>query len=589
MPDTSPSPGRPAASRARAPSSNQGDPETYPAAPARPRQTKRSGKPGIARAERQGTRWRDIQWVEFGSEPEPAVPSPLPPEADAPAAASPEDDDGVEKMLRQFAPAAPESGRIDIPGLASRFARQAVPGPIALRAARERHAVPASAIAALARLRSGVGREPKLEAASSETGTAQPPDTPPAEHGERADADEHFPASILTPVGSAAEPQPAARSIAQNLGAQLSQAGAVLRRKRESVGNAVSTRLVRARAVLRPQRPAPSPPLPAAKVHPIIVPESPPEPAAPRIEPAAEAAGPPAPEPRSATPSRVSVLAARVQATALRLAGNDPERLRRWLTIAGAAIIIAVAAYAVGAMVAGLAGSDTKRHTGSEKPAPAVQAVTAQPQAKPPPRPQASTIPPNDPVERAAFYLARAKAGDPVAQYDIGVLYTLGSGLVQDYTSAVSWFHTAAAQGNIDAEYNLGVLYERGLGVTASSIDAVNWYRSAADQNHARAQYNLALAYAEGRGTEQDLAAAARWYQRAAQQGLAPAMINLAILYERGQGSRPLANRRLCLVQRRGRTRRRSRPGSRRRAVSPILRPGQGEGPGVGGDHRRVH
>jgi len=33
---------------------------------------------------------------------------------------------------------------------------------------------------------------------------------------------------------------------------------------------------------------------------------------------------------------------------------------------------------------------------------------------------------PSDPAARAAFYLARAKAGDAAAQYDVGVLYLRG-------------------------------------------------------------------------------------------------------------------------------------------------------------------
>jgi hypothetical protein len=143
---------------------------------------------------------------------------------------------------------------------------------------------------------------------------------------------------------------------------------------------------------------------------------------------------------------------------------------------------------------------------------------------------------PTDPVARTKFYIERAKAGDPVAQYDVGVLYAQGQGLVQDYASAANWFHAAAAQGNIDAEFDLGVLYAQGLGVPANPTEAINWYRSAADRGHPKAQFNLALAYATGNGTAQDAAAAARWYQRAAAHGVVPAMINLAILYETGDG-----------------------------------------------------
>jgi len=530
MPDTSPSPGRPAASRHQ-------------------RQTgsKRSDAPGIARAERHGTRWRDIEWVDFADNIEAEDPIDPPPSAEAspsPAMTSAGDDDGFRKLLRQFGQTAPANRRSAIPGLASRFARLPVPRKMAPRTATRRPPAAADTSAP--------------EAARRATQTS---------------GKDRFPASFLTPVGTKPKPPPPRPSIAQALGAQLSQASAALRRQRDSVGLAVGARLVRARTALRPRRAAPSasgaalrrqretigiavrarlgrardalrPRQPAPspstnpRAEPTIALESPAAAPPPRVQPAAETIAP-SPQPRPTKPSPASVLAGHVHRMALRIAGNDPEILRRWVRVAGTTIIIAVAAYAVGAMVAGLTSSDTRRHTMSDQPARSTQTAVVQPKPQPPPAPPPAPVaatPPSEPVARAAFYLARAKAGDPVAQYDVGVLYAQGNGLVQDYASAASWFHAAATQGNVDAEYNLGVLYERGLGVTASPIDAVNWYRSAADQNHAGAQYNLAITYAEGRGTEQDLAATARWYQRAAQQGLTGAMVNLAILYERGQG-----------------------------------------------------
>jgi TPR repeat protein len=226
-----------------------------------------------------------------------------------------------------------------------------------------------------------------------------------------------------------------------------------------------------------------------------------------------------------------------------RLAGSRPRL--SFLAIVAGAIVIAVIAYQAGGMLAGLAGARP-----AIKPPPAKQtaapatAVPQPPSSGPPAAPAPASppaalvpaTPPSEPAARAAFYLARAKTGDAAAQFDIGVLYARGDGVVQDYGEAATWFRAAAAQGNVAAAYNLGVLYERGLGVPASTIQALNWYRSAADRNHPAAQYNLALALAEGRGTEQDIAGAARWYRRAAEQGVVSAMVNLAILYERGEG-----------------------------------------------------
>ena len=216
----------------------------------------------------------------------------------------------------------------------------------------------------------------------------------------------------------------------------------------------------------------------------------------------------------------------------------------RWVLLRGVAVI-AVMAVVVGAAIPWLAGTAPDRlpRVATDQPelVPGAAATPLLPLQSPvsqaAARAQLQAQPSSsDPVARAGFYLDRAKAGDPVAQYDVGVLYARGSGLVQDFESAATWFHAAAAQGNVTAEYNLGVLYERGLGVPQSAGEAINWYRSAADQDYPGAQYNLALAYADGRGTDQDFAVAARWYQRAARQGLPAAMVNLAILYETGQG-----------------------------------------------------
>ncbi|HEX3860579.1 MAG TPA: tetratricopeptide repeat protein [Stellaceae bacterium] len=147
-----------------------------------------------------------------------------------------------------------------------------------------------------------------------------------------------------------------------------------------------------------------------------------------------------------------------------------------------------------------------------------------------------ATTPRSDAAMRATYYLGRAMAGDAGAQYDVGVLYTLGEGVDRDPASAALWFRQAAENGNVAAQFNLGVCYDLGLGVPASPTEAVTWYRRAADRKDPRAAYNLAVAYDLGRGIPHDPVAAARWYHQAARQGIVPAMINFAILYEKGEG-----------------------------------------------------
>jgi TPR repeat protein len=74
-----------------------------------------------------------------------------------------------------------------------------------------------------------------------------------------------------------------------------------------------------------------------------------------------------------------------------------------------------------------------------------------------------------------------ARAGDPDAQYRLGILYETGLGVTQSDADAVKWYRKAAAQGNAAAHNRLGVMYERGQGVAQNYAEAVKWYRRAAD------------------------------------------------------------------------------------------------------------
>ena len=73
-----------------------------------------------------------------------------------------------------------------------------------------------------------------------------------------------------------------------------------------------------------------------------------------------------------------------------------------------------------------------------------------------------------------------------------------------------------AEQGDASAQYNLGVSYANGEGVLKDEAEAVRWYRLSADQGNAFAQYNLGVRYAFGRGVPQDEAEAVRWYRLSA-------------------------------------------------------------------------
>ncbi len=88
-----------------------------------------------------------------------------------------------------------------------------------------------------------------------------------------------------------------------------------------------------------------------------------------------------------------------------------------------------------------------------------------------------------------------------------------------DYNTALREYRALAKVGNPHAEYNIGVMYDLGTGVEQDRTEAVIWYRKAANQGHDKAQFNLGFLYANGDGVSQELVLAYKWLELAAIQG----------------------------------------------------------------------
>ena len=137
---------------------------------------------------------------------------------------------------------------------------------------------------------------------------------------------------------------------------------------------------------------------------------------------------------------------------------------------------------------------------------------------------------------KGADLRAAASAGDPTAQFELGVRLFEGRGVTRDFAQAAQWFEKAALQNFAPAQYRLGSLYEKGLGVKRDSVKAKTLYQRAADRGNIRAMHNLAVLYAEGADAKPDYTAAAQWFRKAAEYGVRDSQYNLAILYARGLG-----------------------------------------------------
>jgi len=92
------------------------------------------------------------------------------------------------------------------------------------------------------------------------------------------------------------------------------------------------------------------------------------------------------------------------------------------------------------------------------------------------------------PEPYSAELVKKAEAGDGKAQFDLGVCYFEGEGVVKDEQEAVKWYKKAAEQGFAVAQWTLGVCYSEGAGVAKDEKEAVKWFTKAAEQGNAEAK-----------------------------------------------------------------------------------------------------
>ena len=143
---------------------------------------------------------------------------------------------------------------------------------------------------------------------------------------------------------------------------------------------------------------------------------------------------------------------------------------------------------------------------------------------------------PQDYDEAIRWNWKAVELGNAVAMYNLGRYYENGQGVHQDYSEAVKWCQKAADLGVVDAMYSLGLFYGKGQGVTQDFAEAVKWFRKAADLGDSDAMRNIGLCYDNGQGVSQDYSEAVKWYRKAADLGNEMAMTNLGFSCAIGQG-----------------------------------------------------
>jgi TPR repeat protein len=136
---------------------------------------------------------------------------------------------------------------------------------------------------------------------------------------------------------------------------------------------------------------------------------------------------------------------------------------------------------------------------------------------------------------------AGAENGDAAAQFKLGLYYSQGQGVPQDYVEAVKWYRKAAEQGDAGAQSMLGMIFYFGDDIAGNSVgkdysEALKWIRKAADQGDASGEALLGEAFESGNGVQQDYGEAKKWYRKSADQGNPLGQFELGLLYANGVG-----------------------------------------------------
>lgn len=101
-----------------------------------------------------------------------------------------------------------------------------------------------------------------------------------------------------------------------------------------------------------------------------------------------------------------------------------------------------------------------------------------------------------------------AEAGQPDAQFNMGLCYELGVGTPPNNEAAKKAYLAAAKSGVSDAQFRYGFLLEQ-----EKSPDAVKWYKQAAAQNNLYAMIALCRCYSEGFCIPANRIQAQYWYR----------------------------------------------------------------------------
>jgi len=155
-------------------------------------------------------------------------------------------------------------------------------------------------------------------------------------------------------------------------------------------------------------------------------------------------------------------------------------------------------------------------------------------------------------TEQVAALQDAAAAGDPMAQWQLGLMYEAGEGVTQDKAKAFGYFaeiadqHADSAPRGTEADIvahsfvKMGDYYKDGLpeaGIAKDESYSLKLLLHAASYfGDADAQYRVGEAYLDANALGDNPVQSARWFSLAARKGHAPAQAKLGDMLFNGEG-----------------------------------------------------
>ena len=121
--------------------------------------------------------------------------------------------------------------------------------------------------------------------------------------------------------------------------------------------------------------------------------------------------------------------------------------------------------------------------------------------------------------------------------YNIANAYAYGRGVKASDHNALLYYEGASEAGDPMAQFTLGLWYYQGKGgLNADVKKSFQLQLQAAQQGHPAAMFNVGTAYLVGDGIGKDVSEAVEWLEKAGQVGIVEARLNLAKVYMDGAG-----------------------------------------------------